>query len=76
MKATGVTVYTIGYHLVAGWNSGNYVYQSEVDCAQALLAGCATDADHYIQASDADDLNTALTAIGQEVMVEVIRVKR
>jgi len=76
MKAAGVTVYTIGYHLVAGWHGDYYVDQSEVDRAQALLAGCASDADHYILASDANDLNTALTAIGQEVMVEVIRVKR
>lgn len=76
MKSAGVTVYTIGYHLVAGWNSGYYTYQSEVDRAQALLASCASDADHYILASDANDLNTALTAIGQEVMIEVIRVKR
>lgn len=75
MKAADVTVYTIGYYLVAGWNNGYYVYQSEVDRAQALLADCATDEDHYIQASDADDLNTALTAIGQEIIVEVIRVK-
>lgn len=73
MKATGVTVYTIGYHLVAGSHG---VRQSEVDRAQALLSGCATDADHYILASDANDLNEALTAISKKVMSEVIRVKR
>jgi len=72
MKAAGVTVYTIGYHLVAGGS----VSQDEVDRAQALLSGCATDADHYILASDADDLNTALNAISQKVITEVIRVKR
>jgi len=72
MKATGVTVYTIGYHLVAGSHG---VSQSEVDRAQALLSGCATDAEHYILASDANDLNEALTAISKKVMSEVIRVK-
>jgi len=73
MKAAGVTVYTIGYHLVAGSHG---VRQREVDRAQALLSGCATDADHYILASDANDLNEALTAISKKVMSEVIRVKR
>ncbi len=72
MKDTGVTVYTIGYYLVAGGG----VSQDEVDRAQALLSGCATDAEHYILASDADDLNTALEAISEKVMTEVIRVKR
>jgi len=71
MKDAGVTVYTIGYHLVAD----RYVSQDEVDRAQALLSGCATDAEHYILASDADDLNTALNAISQRVVTEVIRVK-
>ncbi len=71
MKADGVTVYSIGYHLVAGGG----VSQDEVDRAQALLSGCATDAEHYILASDANDLNTALDAISQKVVTEVIRVK-
>jgi len=72
MQDAGVTIYTIGYHLVAGSHG---VSQSEVDRAQDLLAGCATDADHYILASNADDLNTALNAISERVMTEVIRVK-
>lgn len=76
MKASGVTVYTIGYHLVAGWNSGYYINQSEVDRAQALLSNCASDQSKYILAQNASELNAALIAIGQEVMVEVIRIKR
>ncbi len=76
MKASGVTVYTIGYHLVAGYNNGYYIYQSEVDRAQELLADCATDSSKYILAQNASELNAALVAIGQEVMVEVIRIKR
>jgi len=71
MKDNGVTIYTIGYYLVAGGS----VSQGDVDRAQALLSGCATDADHYILASNAADLNTALTAISEKVMTEVIRVK-
>jgi hypothetical protein len=71
MKDAGVTVYTIGYYLVVSHS----VSQAEVDRAQALLSGCATDADHYILAENASDLNTALATISEQVMTEVIRVK-
>jgi len=76
MKSAGVTIYTIGYHLKAGRNSGHWVSQDEVDRAQALLANCASDADHYILAENANDLNETLAAIGEEIMKEVIRIKR
>lgn len=83
MKADGVIIYTIGYSLEVGyptengqtqWN--NYVYQSAVTRAQSLLSYCATDNDHYILANSADDLNTTFLEIGQEIISEVIRVKR
>lgn len=76
MKSAGVRVYTIGYHLKAGSNSGYWVSQDEVDRAQALLATCASDEDHYILAKNASDLNEALAEIGEEIMKEVIRIKR
>jgi len=76
MKSAGVTVYTIGYYLKAGRNSGYWVSQDDVDRAQALLASCASDADHYILAENASDLNEALAEIGEAIMKEVIRIKR
>lgn len=83
MKADGVTIYTIGYNLEVGYPKENgqtqwynYVYQSEVTRAQSLLSYCATDSDHYILASSASDLNATFTEIGQEIVREVIRVKR
>jgi len=76
MKDAGVTVYTIGYHLKAGRNSGYWVSQDEVDRAQTLLAACASSSDHYILAENASDLNETLADIGEEIMKEVIRIKR
>ena len=83
MKADGVTIYTIGYNLEVGYPTqngatqwDNYVAQSEVTRAQSLLSYCATDSDHYILASSASDLNATFTEIGQEIISEVIRVKR
>jgi len=76
MKSAGVKVYTIGYHLKVGRNGRYWVSQDEVDRARALLAACASDADHYILAENANDLNEALAEIGEEIMKEVIRIKR
>ena len=83
MKADGVTIYTIGYNLEVGYPTENgvtqwdhYVSQSNVTRSQALLSYCATDSDHYILASSASDLEETFTEIGQEIIQEVIRVKR
>lgn len=87
IKAAGATIYTVGYDLNEGYQYKNgsrvssgwswlWVYASEVTRAQSLLSYCATDSDHYILAEDASDLNAVFTEIGEEIVKEVIRVKR
>ena len=73
MKDDGVTVYSIGYSLIAGLNG---VSQSEVDRAKDLLESCASSADHYVLASNASQLNEVFKQIGEEIVEEVVRVKR
>lgn len=88
---TNTFIYTIGYDLRAGQptvggvpyeippgflNSGPVnILQTDVDAAQTFLAGCATDANHYILANDTADLNDAFKKIGNKIVEEVIRVK-
>lgn len=71
MKDDGVTVYTIGYDLQADSNTS----QAEVDRANDLLEQCASVGKN-ISASNGADLNEVFETIGEEIIEEVIRIKR
>ena len=55
MKAAGIIVYTVGFDLAGDPN------------AQALMAGCATDAAHAYLATTGADLTAAFQEIGQNI---------
>ena len=55
MKAQGVIVYTVGFQIAAGGE------------AAALLASCATSAQHAYLPSSGSDLSQAFAAIGRDI---------
>jgi hypothetical protein len=55
MKAKGVVVYTVGFHVASDAN------------AQTLVNNCATDAKHVYLPEDGASLQTAFQAIGADL---------
>jgi Flp pilus assembly protein TadG len=55
IKATGITIYTIGFQAVAGSD------------AETVLKGCATDAAHYFDTNTGTDINNAFRSIAQQM---------
>ena len=83
----GVTIFTIGYALedageyrVNGWN-GNHddelydVEESVRTAAYNLMQSCASSPDHFIPASNADQLEAAFDEIQNAIVEELIRLK-
>lgn len=73
MKDDGVTVYSVGYSLIPGANG---VSASEIARAKKLLEDCASSEEHYILADNASELDAVFEEIGEEIIEEVIRIKR
>lgn len=63
VKNQGVTVYTIGFAMDEGNSPYGDVWFSGVDC-QNILKKIATDDNHYINASNGQDLQEAFESIG------------
>lgn len=66
VKNQGVTVYTIGFDMDSGNSPYGEVWFSATDC-QNILKKIATDENHYINASNSQDLNAAFEAIGTNI---------
>lgn len=66
VKNQGVTVYTIGFDMDSGNSPYGEVWFSAADC-QNILKKIATDENHYINASNSQDLNAAFEAIGTNI---------
>ncbi|WP_298918698.1 pilus assembly protein TadG-related protein [uncultured Algimonas sp.] len=92
MKDDGVTVYTIGFALEPGtygmndfywdYNAGRYVENTRTLDASIksqafnFLAACASNADTFIKAANADELTAAFNTIGEDILSDTIRIKR
>ena len=66
VKNQGVTVYTIGFDMDSGNSPYGEVWFTAEQC-QNILKKIATDDDHYINASNSQDLNAAFEAIGTNI---------
>lgn len=66
VKNQGVTVYTIGFDMDSGNSPYGEVWFSATAC-QNILKKIATDENHYINASNSQDLNAAFEAIGTNI---------
>jgi len=88
MHAQGVKVYTIGFALKEGtyytneWGQalGSEYHYRDIDTQDlgqsfALLSACASEGDHFILAEDTEELNQAFDRIGDDILLDVIRIK-
>ena len=87
MKNEGVTIFTIGYaledhgpYLVNGWanypsNRAYYIDSTAQAAANDLMLSCASSADHFIRATDAEALESAFDSIQNAIVEELIRIK-
>lgn len=66
VKNQGVTVYTIGFAMDEGNKPYDDVWFSGMDC-QNILKKIATDDNHYINASNGQDLQEAFESIGSSL---------
>lgn len=66
VKNQGVTVYTIGFAMDEGNSPYDDVWFSGTDC-QNILKKIATDDNHYINASNGQDLQEAFESIGSSL---------
>ena len=66
VKNQGVTVYTIGFAMDEGNDPYDDVWFSGTDC-QNILKKIATDDNHYINASNGQDLQEAFESIGSSL---------
>lgn len=66
VKNQGVTVYTIGFDMDSGNSPYGDVWFTAEEC-QNILKKIATDENHYINASNSQDLNAAFEAIGTNI---------
>lgn len=66
VKNQGVTVYTIGFAMDEGNSPYGDVWFSGTDC-QSILKKIATDDNHYINASNGQDLQEAFESIGSSL---------
>lgn len=66
VKNQGVTVYTIGFDMDSGNSPYGNVWFTAKEC-QNILKKIATDENHYINASNSQDLNAAFEAIGTNI---------
>ena len=89
MKAQGVRVFTIGFALEPGIYMTNYrdtfkndyysendtrtISSSTTDAAYSMLADCASSADDFVRAEDANSLDHAFRIIGETIVEDVIR---
>ena len=82
MKNDGVRIYTIGFALQEGWydtngyfgdKSYNYIDADVRDQAYAFLASCASEADTFLTAENAEELEDAFSRIGADIQTEIIR---
>ena len=82
MHAEGTVVYTIGYALNVGQyydetqpSNPKSVTEGTRSTAFSLLSSCASSPEHFIQASDGDELEGAFDQIQNAIVKELIRVK-
>lgn len=88
MHAAGVKVYTIGFALKEGtyytneWGQAlgsDYHYRNidsdDLGQSFALLSACASEGDHFILAENTEELTDAFDKIGDDILLDVIRVK-
>ncbi len=82
MKNDGVKIYSIGFALAEGYYDTNRYFGYETntyidtdvrDQAYAFLAECASDADTFLTAENAEQLEDAFTRIGNDIQTEIIR---
>lgn len=87
MKAAGVEVYSIGFALEAGTYATNYwgqVYNQpyrnvDTDTKNSsieLLSACASDGDNFILAENAEELEKVFDKIGNDILLDTIRIKK
>jgi len=87
MHAAGVKVYTVGFALEEGtyetndWGAGDpdnfsrEITTEDLGQSFALLSACASEGDHFILAEDQEALEQAFEKIGDDILLDIIRVK-
>ncbi len=82
MHAEGTIVYTIGYALEVGEyydegspNTTRTVTEGTRSTAYSLLGSCASSPEHFIAASDGNELEGAFDQIQNSIVKELIRIK-
>ncbi len=87
MHAAGVKVYTVGFALEEGtyetndWGAGDpdnfsrEITTEDLGQSFALLSACASEGDHFILAEDQEALEKAFEKIGDDILLDIIRVK-
>jgi len=84
MKAQGTEIFTIGYALEVGsYVTNNRQHKDEVadvniwnqTNAYNLLQSCASSADNFVKANDAEGLEAAFDTIQNAIVTELIRIK-